>query len=88
MWWFSIVFTEIPYDGIDQDLDGADLVDQDGDGEPSVLAWGRDCNDRDPTVHPRARDVPGDGRDSDCDGSDGPRFRLLRLQRPRMRRPS
>jgi hypothetical protein len=90
MWWFGWMLfervmsgpggsVEIPYDGIDQDGDGVDLVDVDGDGEPSVLARGRDCNDRDPDVHPRARDRRGDGVDRDCDGSDGQRWRLFRL---------
>ncbi|MEZ4319352.1 MAG: putative metal-binding motif-containing protein [Myxococcota bacterium] len=89
MWWLMwMAIPEIPYDGIDQDGDGRDLVDLDGDGEPSVLAFGRDCNDRDPAVHPRARDVRGDHVDSDCDGSDGPRARWPWAQIPRIRRPS
>ena len=39
MWWLGGVLTvalaavEMPYDGIDQDLDGFDLVDVDGDGD-------------------------------------------------------
>lgn len=38
---------------------------------------GRDCDDADPEVNPGAVDVPGDGIDSDCTGSDacGPVFR-------------
>jgi len=96
MLWFAwaLLGSEIPYDGIDQDGDGVDLIDVDGDGEPSVLAFGRDCNDRDPTVGPGARDRVGDGVDSDCDGGDGPRRgwpkirRRARSQpRSRMRRP-
>lgn len=72
MWWLMFTLgTEIPYDGIDQDGDGCDLVDVDGDGATSVLAGGRDCNDRDAAVHPRARDVEGDRIDADCGGSDG-----------------
>lgn len=40
--------------------------DADGDGIPA----GRDCNDRSATVKPGARDVPGNGVDEDCNGSD------------------
>ena len=66
--------TEIPYDGLDQDGDGADLVDLDADGFPSLLACftrtGCDCDDRRPWVNPGADDAPGDGVDADCDGDD------------------
>ncbi len=61
---------EIPYDGIDQDADGVDLVDVDGDGHASVLAGGGDCDDRRDWVHPGAWDAPRDGVDADCDGDD------------------
>jgi hypothetical protein len=44
--------------------------DVDGDGVPSVLAGGDDCNDRDPRVNPRVLDRDGDGIDADCGGSD------------------
>ena len=89
MWFFWCVIpvlpllppTEIPYDGRDQDGDGRDLVDVDGDGEPSVLVGGADCNDRDPRVHSSAQDVDGDGIDQDCDGSDARRPWLRRLLR-------
>lgn len=62
---------EMPYDGIDQDGDGLDLVDVDGDGYASVLVGGGDCNDRDGRVHPGATDRTRDGVDDDCDGADG-----------------
>ncbi|TNE90046.1 MAG: hypothetical protein EP330_09465 [Deltaproteobacteria bacterium] len=67
----ALVAGEMPYDGIDQDGDGVDLVDVDGDGFPSELVGGGDCNDRDPRVHPDACDSERDGIDLDCDGADG-----------------
>ncbi|MFT4628502.1 MAG: hypothetical protein ACI8PZ_007197 [Myxococcota bacterium] len=57
---------ELPWDGIDQDCDGADLVDYDGDG----VAWPEDCDDVAPDVYPGAEEVPWDGIDQDCDGVD------------------
>lgn len=43
----------------------------DGDGD-RYSRWfgGGDCDDADPTRHPFAFDVPGDGIDQDCDGAD------------------
>jgi len=59
--------TEIPYDGTDQDCDGADLDDVDGDGYPGGLS-GDDCADEDPAVHPGAAEACN-GVDDDCDGT-------------------
>ncbi len=39
-------------------------VDLDSDG----VLQGEDCDDEDPTVHPGAKDLCGDGVDGDCDG--------------------
>ncbi len=58
---------EVPYDGIDQDCDGADLTDVDGDGHDGVRADGDDCDDNDMEVHPDALEVCDDA-DNDCDG--------------------
>lgn len=43
--------------------------DQDGDGFPMR----EDCDDSSPSIHPGAADEVGDGIDSDCDGTDGPK---------------
>jgi MYXO-CTERM domain-containing protein len=56
--------TEIPYDGIDQDCDGADLTDIDGDGFNGPTT---DCWDTNADVNPNATEV-ADGIDNDCDG--------------------
>lgn len=44
-------------------------TDRDRDGVSAAFAGG-DCDDRDPGVSPRAFDVPGNGRDEDCQGGD------------------
>ena len=61
---------EEPYDGVDQDCDGADLVDVDGDGYAGESAGGPDCDDQDGSVYPGAEEEPYDGADQDCDGAD------------------
>ncbi len=62
--------TETPYDGIDQDCDGSDLVDVDGDTYVAEQVGGDDCNDNDATINPGAIDIPENGIDEDCDGQD------------------
>jgi MYXO-CTERM domain-containing protein len=59
---------EIPYNGLDEDCDGADLNDLDGDGFVGAPAGGPDCDDTDPTVHPGAPEG-ADFVDDDCDGT-------------------
>ena len=62
--------TETPYDDIDQDCDGEDLVDVDGDGFIASDVGGNDCNDDDASVNPKAEEVAKDGIDQDCNGAD------------------
>ncbi|GEM_PF-2370740 len=54
---------ETPWDGVDQDCSGADLLDADGDGHEVP----EDCDDHDAESHPGAEELP-DGLDQDCDG--------------------
>jgi len=45
------------------------LLDHDGDGFSRLLGGG-DCREDDPAIFPGADDVPGNGVDEDCDGTD------------------
>jgi len=60
--------TEVWYDGVDQDCDGASDYDADQDGYDSDAYDGDDCNDLDSDIHPAAPEILLDSADSDCDG--------------------
>ncbi len=62
--------TEVWYDGLDQDCDGADDYDQDGDGDLHASHGGTDCDDTEPTVYGGADEIGLDGLDNDCTGGD------------------
>jgi hypothetical protein len=46
------------------------FADHDGDGFPGAAVGGADCDDADPTRHPGAIDVAGNGKDENCSGAD------------------
>ena len=62
--------TEVPCNRIDEDCDGADLIDFDRDKDG--LKRPLDCNDADARVHPGTPEVPGNKVDEDCDGKAEP----------------
>jgi hypothetical protein len=61
---------ETPYDGVDDDCDGSDLIDVDDDGFAAIESGGEDCDDEQWDVHPGATETPYDYIDQDCDGED------------------
>ena len=61
---------EVPYNGVDEDCDGDDLLDAEGDGFDSNEHGGNDCDDAEPAAYPGAVEVAKDGIDQDCDGAD------------------
>lgn len=63
---------EIPYNGRDDDCDGADATDVDGDGyEGNAMEGGTDCADNNPEVNPGAPEVCYNDLDDNCDGFEG-----------------
>ncbi len=58
---------DVPYNGIDEDCTGADLVDVDGDGHDAQEEGGADCNDANAAISPEATELCDNGTDEDCD---------------------
>jgi len=59
---------EVPYNGIDEDCDGTDLIDVDLDGFNSTVVLGeRDCDDNNASFNPVALEIC-DGFDNNCSG--------------------
>lgn len=58
---------EVPYNGIDEDCDGQDLLDVDTDGYAAAMVGGSDCDDENAQVHPGAPEIC-DGLANACDG--------------------
>ena len=77
--------TEIPYDEVDQDCNGYDLLDADGDkyceAEIAIVnktvqclletgSVGTDCDDNFAEINTNATEIPYDGIDQNCNGHD------------------
>jgi hypothetical protein len=82
-WAKQVYQTDLPFGLTSLDVDGQGLLyvlgggtlsrlrvmptsDADGDGYPPAV----DCDDANPSVHPGAPELVGDGIDQDCNGSD------------------
>jgi Ca2+-binding RTX toxin-like protein len=59
-----------PSDGVDQNCDGADAVDNDRDRDGFLAGF--DCDDGRADIHPGARERLGNRVDEDCDGVNDP----------------
>ncbi len=62
---------EVPYNGVDEDCDGADVNDVDGDGYIGQNGGGDDCDDSNPNINPGHVEICYDVLDNDCDGWEG-----------------
>jgi hypothetical protein len=58
---------EVPYNDLDEDCSGSDLIDVDGDGYDSdQVTGGDDCNDNDDEINPGESEICDDGIDNNC----------------------
>ena len=60
--------TEVWYDGVDADCDGASDHDADGDGYDADAHGGTDCDDAEPAAYPGAETACSGLTDANCDG--------------------